>query len=290
MGFFPEIMVIPMSDNNSIKSSQKFSSPILALNLAVPVLSLGGALCAIVFSRSGSSIDIRFFAIGCVLGSVILAYLAWIRPQKDIVALSTPIYSFLFFVAPSDMSVTIFLELLYAVSLTILLIRLNLRFGDAPSSGRVGEKTLEEPLKSYCEKMYENVRDVRPELAHYAAVGFARFAQGEYSAAARTAESAIALLDEPGAHPVLITAFSIIREHAHLIEESAEQPDNFIEFSGSDAGHLAKDLPMEDKINDRFEVSLENALLFLYATAWNGSARDQPLLLTGQSFALKLIS
>lgn len=279
-----------MSGENTKKSPQKFSSPILLLNLAVPVFSFGGALLAIFFSREGSSIDIRYFAIGCVLGSVILAYLAWIRPQKDIVALSTPIYSFLFFVAPSDTAVTIFLELLYAVSLTILLIRLNLWFGDAPASGRVGDRVLEEPLKAYCETVRDQVSDLSPEVAHYAAVGFARFAEGEYRAAVQVADAAAAELEGTHQFPVLKTAFGIMREQALLLEESQDQPDLFREFSRSDAGLLAKSIPPEEKTNDLFEVSLENALLLLFAAAWNASAKDQPHLLTGQSFALKLIA
>ncbi|NMB78589.1 MAG: hypothetical protein GYA23_05790 [Methanomicrobiales archaeon] len=234
-------------------------------------------------------IDVRIFAIGCVIGSLILAYLAWIRPQKDIVALSTPIYSFLFFVAPSDVSVTIFLELLYAVSLTILLIRLNLRFGEAPESGRSGETVLKDPLKSYCETVRGNGGEISHEVAHFAAVVFARFAQGEYLAAVSVADAATADIEGNSTFPALKTAFCIVREHAILLEESAGQPDAFLEFSTPDAGALAKPLPPQNKINDRFEVSLENALLLLFAAAWNGSEKDRLLLLNGQSFAQKLM-
>ena len=124
-----------MSGENTQQSPLKIS-PTLLLEIAIPVLSLGGAVIALLLAQGGSPVDVRYFGIGCVAGSFILAYLAWIRPHKDIVALSTPIYSFLFFVIPSDTAVTIFLEFLYAASLTILLIRLKLRFGPAPESGR----------------------------------------------------------------------------------------------------------------------------------------------------------
>jgi hypothetical protein len=283
-------MMIPMSAENTSQSPGKLSFPILLLNLAVPIFSLGGALLAIFFTRAGSSIDVRYFGIGCVLGSFILAYLAWIRPHKDIVALSTPIYSFLFFIIPSDVAVTLFLELLYGISLTILLIRLNARFGAAPSSGRPAEKVLEEPLKSYCESVHDEVNGIPPEAGHYAAVVFARFAQADYQNAADLAETAIAGLERTSSCPVLVTAFGIIREQALLLEESADQPDVFMDFLESDAGCLAKSPPPKNKFNDRFEASLDNALLLVYAAAWNTSVKDQPLLLVGQSFAQKLIA
>jgi len=63
-----------------------------------------------------------------------------------------------------------------------------------------------------------------------------------------------------------------------------------MEFSLSDAAFLARPLPAQDKTNERFEVSLENALLLAYAAAWDVSVSDRPLLLTGQGFALKLIA
>ena len=275
------------------KNSQTFritGSMIPLLELAVPVFSFGGALLALFFSGMGSSVDVRYFAAGCVIGSFILAYLAWIRPQKDIVALTTPIYSFLFFVLPSDFAVNIILELLYAASLTILLVRLKFRFGAAPESGRGAGKALEEPLKTYCETVREQMADVSPEAAHYAAVGFARFAEGDYREAARVAEAAMAELEYTNPWPLLVTAFSIIREQGLLLEDSLDQPDQFIDFSAPDAGLLAKSLLPEGKYTTRFEVSLDNALLLLYAVAWNASAKDQPLLLTGQGFALKLFA
>ena len=66
-------------------------------------------------------IDLRVTAAGCVCASFTLAYLAWILPKKDIVALTTPIYAIIFFAVPLDDPVaTIILELLYAISLSIL--------------------------------------------------------------------------------------------------------------------------------------------------------------------------
>jgi hypothetical protein len=283
-------MMMQMSGKKTPQTLRITSFTILLLELAVPALSFGGALLALFFSGMGSTVDVRYFAAGCVIGSFVLAYLAWIRPHKDIVALTTPIYSFLFFVLPSDFAVNIILELLYAASLTILLVRMKFRFGAAPESGRTTGKALEEPLKTYCETVREQMAGVSPEVAHYAALGFARFAQGDYREAAHMAEAAMAELEYTNPWPLLVTAFAIVREQGLLLEDSSDQPDQFIDFSAPDAGLLAKSLPPEDKFTIRFEVSLDNALLLLFAVAWNASAKDQPLLLTGQGFALKLFA
>ena len=277
-----------MSGENTLQLTPKAGHTILLLELAVPVCSFGGALLALFFSGMGSSVDIRYFAGGSVAASFALAYLAWIRPHKDIVALTTPIYAILFFVVPSDFSVNIILELLYAVSLTILLVRMKLRFGAAPATGVAGGKSLQEPLKTYCESVREQAVGLSPGTAHYAAVGFARFAEGDYREAAQVA--ADAAMTDGGTWPLLATAFAIVREQALLMDGPAGHPEQFIEFPATDAGFLAKPLPPDNNRHACFEVSLDNALLLLYAAAWNGSVRDQPYLLAGQGFALKLIA
>jgi hypothetical protein len=129
---------------------------------------------------------------------------------------------------------------------------------------------------------------VGPEAAHYAVAGFIRFAQGEYREVVRVADEAMIELARDDPLPALSTAFAILREHALVLEESREQPEPFLEFSAGDADLLAKPVPSTKKAVDRFEVSLENALLLLYAAGWNRSAADRPLLLGAQTFALKL--
>ncbi len=99
------------------------------LELAVPLLSFGGALLAFIIWVTSAPLDFRISILGCVLASWVLAYLAWIRPQKDIVALTTPLYSFIFIAVPTDVFSSVVLEVLYAASLTVLLVRLKYRFG-----------------------------------------------------------------------------------------------------------------------------------------------------------------
>jgi hypothetical protein len=283
-------MMMQMQPETPETPDKKTAYLVPLLELAVPVLSFGSVALAMLLSALGMAIEIRYFATGCILGSCILAYLAWIRPQKDIVALTTPLYSFLFFVLPSDFAVDLVLELLYAVSLTILLVRLKMRFGTAPESGVREGKVLVEPVKGYCESMRDQVSGMSPGLAHHAAVGFTRFAQGDYREAVEAADAARA---DPGYDellPALRTAFEIVREQAEMFDTSGQQPESFREFSATDISLLAKPVPPEEKVSARFEVSLENALLLLFAAAWNASERDQSLLLYGQDFARKLLA
>lgn len=281
-------MVIQMPNQQTSQNQTNSNSSIQYMELAVPVLSFGGALLALFFSGIGSTLDIRYFAIGCVISSFVLAYLAWIRPRKDIVALSTPIYSIIFFVAPSDIAVNLILELLYATSLTILLVRLKYRFGAAHVSTGPKGKSLEEPLIGYCDSFREHVSGLSPAVTHFAAVGFIRFAQGDYRDVVTVADTAMAEIMDAEHQPAVSTAFAIIREQALLFDASAEQPEHFIEFSAAEVYLLVKPLPPENKPRERFEVTLENALLLLFAAAWNGSEKEHPLLMTGQGFAMKL--
>jgi asparagine N-glycosylation enzyme membrane subunit Stt3 len=66
---------------------------------------------------------------GCFLASVLLAYLAYRKPKKDIVSLLTPLYAVLIFFNDSFLPEFLLpIQALYAASLTILVLRLNARF------------------------------------------------------------------------------------------------------------------------------------------------------------------
>jgi uncharacterized membrane protein YeiH len=62
------------------------------LTYAIPVVSFGGILAAILLQETGVIADAGTFAGGCVAGSFMLGYLAYIKQKKDIVALCAPIY------------------------------------------------------------------------------------------------------------------------------------------------------------------------------------------------------
>ena len=260
------------------------------MEYAVPVLSFGGALLAILFWITDAQIDFRVSIFGCVLSSWVLAYLAWIRPKKDIVALTTPIYSFIFLGFPIDSFSAIILELLYAASLTILLVRLKYRFGVPRVSG-IDKNELADPLlKSYIEKTRDTLVSTSPEPAHSAAVVFVRFAEGNFLPAARASESAIAVLSDASAPRCLQSAFAIVKEQAERLDKSFPRPETFLVFPPADASVLAKTPDPKFGKPEEYDAALENALLLLFAGAWNMSEKDRPHLLKCQAFAQRLLA
>jgi hypothetical protein len=259
------------------------------LELAVPFFSFGGALIAILFENQGLSLDFHIPALGCVLASCSLAYLAWIRPKKDIVALSTPIYAFIFFIVPTDYSVGILLQLLYAVSLTLLLVRLKYRFGKPGTAVSLG-KELGGSIKTYIDQTRDAFSGISPEAAHRAAVVFVRFAEGNYDEAAQSAKIILQDENNPDSVSSLMRAFGIIREHSDLLSTSLPRPVTFLTFSEKDSPLMAKSgIPGQDE-DMEFFAALDNALLLVYSAAWNNSEQDRPHLLACQVFAQKLMS
>ena len=257
------------------------------LELAVPLLSFGGALLAIVFWISNAQVDIRIPIVGCVLASWVLAYLAWIRPKKDIVALTTPLYSFILITVPTDIFSAVFLQVLYAVSLTLLLVRLKYRFGAAGTAASRG-KELGGSLKVYIEQTRDAFRDTRPEAAHSAALVFVRFAEGNYGDAAESSRAALCERDNPEPVTPLMRAFGIIREHSTLLHKSLPRPFEYLTFPDSDRPLLAKQQDPARDDDTEFYSTLDNALLLVYSVAWTASERDRPHLLACQAFAQKL--
>ena len=72
------------------------------------------------------------FVWGSVFGSVTLCLLALFLEKKDIVSIMTPVYAVIIFFG-MELPLTIFLQILYALTLTALLIRLVKRFGPSES-------------------------------------------------------------------------------------------------------------------------------------------------------------
>lgn len=94
--------------------------------ILVPLLSWGGVLAGAVLPFSPPYLS--FGAIGCVLGSVAIAVLAFRKKRKDIVSLCTPIFAIIIFITPLETPPGLLIQVLYAVTLTALVIRLEKRF------------------------------------------------------------------------------------------------------------------------------------------------------------------
>jgi len=261
----------------------------LGLELAVPLFSFGGILIAFLLLGQGYIQSFRIAAAGCIIASFILAYLAWIRPKKDIVALTTPMYSIIFFVLPTDMIPDLILPILYAISLNILLVRLKYRFGKPGTAVSMG-KELGGSLKTYIDQTREPLKNVSPDTAHNATLAFVRFAQGDYAKVARISETVTGNGDTAGCDQCLARAFSIVKEHAALLDKSLPHPFTYLVFNPEHADLLAKHLPPGQDDDHEFYLALDNALLLLYSAGWNGSEQDRPHLLSRQPFAQKLMS
>jgi len=97
------------------------------ISFLVPILAFGGIGVAYLLSFFGIIENAGTFAWGCILSSLVLSYLAYLKPKKDIVALLTPVYAVIIFFGLENAS-TLFLQILYAITITMVLIRLNRRF------------------------------------------------------------------------------------------------------------------------------------------------------------------
>lgn len=105
------------------------------LAIGVPIVSFGGIPVAIALARAGLIENPGPFAWGCVIGSVLIAYLAYLKPKRDLVSLLVPLFALLIFIVPMEMPPTVLTQLLFAATLTALVVRLQRSFskklGDA---------------------------------------------------------------------------------------------------------------------------------------------------------------
>jgi len=257
------------------------------IELAIPVISFGATFAGVLLWQAGFAIGFQYFAIGCVIGSCLLAYLAWIRPRKDIVALSTPIYAFIFFVVPTDYSSGLVLQLLYSASLVLLTVRLKYRFGTLTTP--VSNTSLGGELASYVSRVEGAFSAVSAEQARITGEVFVQFARAEYREAAKLSREARVLLGgTDGA--ALSRALEIAGEQAVLLEKGVDAPATFIAFLPEHAPLLAKEnLPGVDRVRQSQTV-LDNALLLIFAAAYTGSPKNRDLLRSFEGFAAKLLA
>ena len=258
----------------------------LYLGALVPLIAFGSTLAGIALWNAGVQFEIQYAAAGGFLASCLLAYLAWTRLHKDIVALSTPIYGFLFLVTPIDYTGGVILQLLYAGGLTLLTARLYQRFGAGTPSGSSGTELATGPLQTYVESTRDAFTALSPAAGHSAALAFIRFSEGEYGEAAELSHAAAC---QDGTPLPVVRAFDILRQHAELLDKNRPRPVTYLTFLPDDAVLVAKPLPGSGDPDREFEVMIDNALLMLYSAAWHASPADRPHLLASQALARKLL-
>jgi hypothetical protein len=256
------------------------------LGALVPLLAFGTTLAGIALHDTGVQVEIQYAAAGGFLASCLLAYLAWTRLHKDIVALSTPIYGFLFLVTPIDYTAGVTLQLLYACGLTILTARLYQRFGAGTPRGFSATGLETGPLLTYIESTGNAFASLGPVVGHSAAAVFISFSEGEYRKAADLSHAASC---RDGTSGPVVRAFGILRQHADLLDTNQPRPVTYLTFLPDDAALLARPLPVADDPDRAFETQMDNALLLLFSAAWHLSPKDRPARLVSQPFARKLL-
>ncbi len=234
------------------------------LEAAVPLIAFGVTVAGILLWKAGVPIEFQYVSIGCLVSSCILAYLAWTRPRKDIVALSTPIYGIVFLSAPIEPEAGAVLQLLYAGGLSILLIRLKRRFGSDASL--VSVLSPKEPLGIYRDRLLAGISPVPPELAQAAGSVFIRFAGGEYDQAREFAQSASSIPDRAG-HPLLMQALAIVADQAGRMNAASPPLPESPVFSGSDARLLFHPVDNSMDPEQKNSLGLDNALILLYVVS-----------------------
>jgi hypothetical protein len=92
----------------------------------VPALGWGGIVAGSILPFSLPFLS--FGSLGCVLGSFAIAILAFRRKRKDVISLCAPIFAVFIFIAPLETPPGLLIQVLYAATLTAVVIRLEKRF------------------------------------------------------------------------------------------------------------------------------------------------------------------
>jgi hypothetical protein len=117
-----------------MSDEQRERDPLIrGLSLAVPAVSFGSIILNVFLLEMGLITDIGPFGAGQFVASILLAILAWTMPRKDIVSLMAPIYALLIFVVPLDLKPNVLTQILFAASISVLVIRLNRSFSQPPA-------------------------------------------------------------------------------------------------------------------------------------------------------------
>jgi hypothetical protein len=260
----------------------------LVLSIAVPAFSFGGTGVGILLERAGYISDAGFFYWGCLIGSFILAYLAWRMPRKDIVSLLAPMYAVIIFMATWEMKPTILLQVLFAASLTILVIRLNRRFS-TPSVKEQEEDPMEKYLYSYLHRISPFFTFIDRQTAHEIASAVLSYKFELYPKAIESADAAVSRLKGEGPVAAIRKALTIIRDRAVKLGQADVKEYSPLSFTAEEEQYLAIVLP-PGQVGDLESYTLDNALVFAYGVAYLCSPDDGQMLDEHQNFILQILS
>jgi hypothetical protein len=266
----------------------QLSRPEIFLSIAVPILCFGGAALGILLWRVGLITDPGSFYWGCIAGAVALAYLAWVKPRKDIVSLLAPLYAVIIFLLPLENKPTILLQLLFGASLTILVVRLNILFSTPPVN-KHGENPMEKYLYDYMHRITPLYRGIGSDTAHEIASAVLSFKFGLYPNTVTSAGNAVSHLTGEGPFATLRKALRIIRDRAANLDQAEIKGYSLETFDPGEESYLAVNLPAE-QIDNREDFALDNSILLCYAVAYLYSPDDGQSLDEHQNFVLQTLS
>jgi hypothetical protein len=260
----------------------------MLLSIGVPAFCFGGIGVGMFLQELGYIKDAGFFYWGCLAGSFFLAYLAWGKPRKDIVSLLAPLYAVIIFVFAVEMKPTILLQLIFAASLTILVVRLNIKFSNPPVKEQ-GEDPMEKYLYTYMHRITPFFQIVDRGTAHEIAAAVLSFKFDLYPKTIGSADSAVSRLKGEGAFATLRKALIIIRDRAKKLEASEVKDYSGLTFTPEEEQYLAIIIP-EDQIESLEVLTLDNSLLLAYAVAYLCSPDDGQMLDEHQNFVLQILA
>jgi hypothetical protein len=260
----------------------------LILSIAVPAFSFGGTGVGILLEEFGYIENAGLFYWGCLIGSFILAYLAWVKPRKDIVSLLAPMYAVIIFMAAVEITPNIILQLLFAASLTVLVVRLNIRFS-IPLVKEQGEDPMEKYLYDYIHRITPSFRSIDRDTGHEIASVVLSFKFGLYPKAIESADTAVSRITGEASAAALRKALTIIRDRAVKLEQSAVKGYSTLSFSSEEEQYLAIIIPAE-QIENHESFTLNNALVLTYAVAYLCSPDDGQMLDEHQNFVIQILS
>lgn len=253
--------------------------------MAVPAVSFSGIGIELLLAFVGFPYAVWAGIAGCVAASCILCYHACLKPRHDLVSLFTPLFAFLIFIMPNDLSSGVITQAFFAATISLLAVRVEKMF-NAP---KPQEKTMKQMLNEYIVRIKPTLAAIDEETGHLVAQSLLTHKFGLYENAIGKSTEALARLDAIAPHPgTLERALLILRERAGGFAESRVTTDPEHTFTEEDADYLAIRL-QKDRIEDPAVLDLDNALILLYAVGIETSPDDEQALEEHQRFIIQIL-
>jgi len=253
--------------------------------IAVPAVSFGGIGIELLLASVGFAYAVWAGIAGCVIASCILSYQAYLKPRHDLVSLFTPLFAFLIFLMPSELSSGVVTQVFFAATITFLAVRVEKLF-NAPKQEK---KTMKQMLNEYIGRIEPLLTTIDEETGHQVAQSLLTYKFGLYGNAVEKSTAALARLNAVTPHPdTLERALLILRERAGGFVDSrvTENPEHT--FTEADYDCLAIRL-RPDLIEDPVTLDLDNALVLLYAVGIETSPDDEQALEEHQRFVFQIL-